>query len=276
LASSFPPIEIHHLNCATLCPTGARLINGKGGLLAPGRLVCHCLLIEAQDTLVLIDTGFGTDDVANPRRLGQPFRSAVRPVCDPAETAVNRIRDLGLDPLDVGHVVLTHLDLDHAGGIADFPHAEIHVFADELATTESRLSLRERGRQVRAQWAHGPQWTSHRGNGDDWFGFESVSLLPGLDREIAMVPLAGHSAGHSGVAINRGDGWLLHCGDAYFHHGEVASPHSCPAGLRIFQNIVGHDRRRRLENQERLRELARSHGSEVELICSHDPIYLDA
>lgn len=213
--------------------------------------------------------------MSNPKRLGQPFRAAVRPRCDAFEPAVEQIKAMGLDPADVRHIIVTHLDLDHAGGLPDFPAAEVHVFADELATLDQSLSLRERGRQVRAQFAHGPKWASHTVDGDEWFGFESVRLLPGIDLEIAMVPLAGHSAGHCGIAVNHGGGWLLHCGDAYFHHGEVETPHSCPAGLRIFQNIVGHDRRRRLENQERLRELAREHGSEVELICSHDPAYLD-
>jgi glyoxylase-like metal-dependent hydrolase (beta-lactamase superfamily II) len=238
-------------------------------------MVCNCLLIEAGNELVLVETGFGSDDVANPKRLGQPFRALVRPRCDPAETAIEKIKALGHSPADVRHIVVTHLDLDHAGGLPDFSDAEVHVFADELASIERPLPLRERGRQVRDQFAHGPKWVSHSVDGDDWFGFESVRILPGIDAEVALVPLAGHSTGHSGVAVNRGDGWLLHCGDAYFHHGEIGSPHSCPAGLRLFQSIVGHDNTARRENQERLRELAAEHADEVALMCAHDPAYLN-
>jgi len=40
-------MRIHQLNCGSLCPHGALLINGEGGLLAPAKVVCHCLLIEA-------------------------------------------------------------------------------------------------------------------------------------------------------------------------------------------------------------------------------------
>ena len=40
-------MRIHHLNCGSLCPHGALLINGEGGLLAPAKVVCRCLLIEA-------------------------------------------------------------------------------------------------------------------------------------------------------------------------------------------------------------------------------------
>jgi glyoxylase-like metal-dependent hydrolase (beta-lactamase superfamily II) len=53
-------------------------------------------------------------------------------------------------------------------------------------------------------------------------GFEAVRDLDGLPPEILLVPLAGHTWGHSAVAIDTGDGWLLHAGDAYFFRGESA------------------------------------------------------
>jgi glyoxylase-like metal-dependent hydrolase (beta-lactamase superfamily II) len=258
-----------------MCPRGARLLAGRGGLLAPTTLVAHCLLIEAGDGLVLIDTGFGTGDVADPKRLGQPFRAMVRPQCDPGETAIRQIEGLGVDPGDVRHVAVTHLDLDHAGGLGDFPSADVHVFGAELAAAKAP-PLRDKSRYVSAQWSHGPRWVEYEVDGDSWFGFESVRLLPDLDVEIAMVPLAGHSAGHVGIAVKTGEGWLLHCGDAYFHKDEVATPHSCPPGLRVFQNLVQHDGKARRHNQERLRELAHEHRDDVRLICSHDPDELAA
>jgi glyoxylase-like metal-dependent hydrolase (beta-lactamase superfamily II) len=257
-----------------MCPRGARLLTGQGGFLAPTRVVAHCLLIEAGDELVLVDTGFGTDDVADPGRLGRPFGAVVRPKCDIAETAIRQIEGLGLDPSDVRHILLTHLDLDHAGGLGDFPNAEVHVFAPELAAARSP-SRREAPRYIRAQWAHGPNWVEHDVDGDTWRGFDSVRLLPDLAVEIAMVPLVGHTRGHSGIAVNAGDGWLFHCGDSFFHHGEVATPPSCPAGLRIYESLTCVNDKARRQNQERLRELAREHGDEVRLICSHDAELLD-
>jgi glyoxylase-like metal-dependent hydrolase (beta-lactamase superfamily II) len=261
---------VRHLNCGTMCPRGARLLAGRGGLLEPTKLIAHCLLIEAGGSLVLVDTGFGSGDVADPGRLGQPFRAMVRPQCVDSETAVRQVARLGLDPTDVRDVVVTHLDLDHAGGLGDFPAAQVHVFAPELAAAMDP-PRRERTRYRSAQWAHGPKWQEHRVDGDDWFGFESVRLLPDLDVEVALVPLLGHTAGHTGVAVKEDDGWLLHCGDAYFHRGEVLTPPRCPPGLRLFQKLNEHDGEARASNQERLRELAREHGDEVRLICSHDP-----
>jgi glyoxylase-like metal-dependent hydrolase (beta-lactamase superfamily II) len=114
----------------------------------------------------------------------------------------------------------------------------------------------------------------HEAEGDEWLGFTSVRVLPGTDPEVLLIPLHGHTLGHTGVAVRRGDGWLLHCGDAYFHHGEVATPSHCPPALRLFQALNNADGAARRENQERLQELGRRHGDEVELICSHDPSYL--
>jgi glyoxylase-like metal-dependent hydrolase (beta-lactamase superfamily II) len=257
-----------------MCPRGGRLLGGAGGPLAEARLVCHCLLIEAAGSLVLVDTGLGTGDVTHPERLGRPFRAIVRPRCEPGETAVRQVEGLGFDPGDVRQIVVTHLDVDHAGGLADFPAAGVHVFAPELAAAKDP-PLRERNRYVAAQWAHGPHWVEHEVDGERWFGFDSVRLLPDLDVEIALVPLLGHSTGHAGVAIREADGWLFHCGDAYFHTDEVATPHSCPPGLRVFQSLMAHDAKARRHNQERLRELAGEHRDDVRLICSHDPTELE-
>lgn len=268
------PRAIHHLNCGTMCPRGARLLTGSGGLLAPARLVCHCLLIEGAEGLVLVDTGFGSGDVAARGQLGAAFNAVVRPALREQETAAAQLRARGLQPADVRHIVTTHLDLDHAGGLPDFPDAEVHVLGDELQMA-LHPTLRERARYVAKHWAHGPRWVEHDGGGEEWFGFQGVRILPGGAEEILLIPLAGHSAGSTGVAIRRGERWLLHCGDAYFHRGQVQSPPHCPPGSAAYQAMMAFDNARRRENVERLRELALRHGEQVELLCSHDPELLD-
>jgi glyoxylase-like metal-dependent hydrolase (beta-lactamase superfamily II) len=114
-------------------------------MLEKTKIVAHCLLIEAGGELVLVDTGFGLGDCSNPGRLGRPFRALVAPVCEERESAIRQVEALGHDPGDVRHIVTTHLDLDHAGGIGDFPEAQVHVFAAELAAARSP-SLTERTR----------------------------------------------------------------------------------------------------------------------------------
>jgi len=265
---------IHHLSCGTLCPHGERMINGEGSLLGRARLVCHCLLVQRGDGLVLIDTGFGLDDMRNTRQLGLIFDKLFGPQARTAETAIEQVRALGFQPEDVREVVATHLDLDHAGGLPDFPDANVHVLSRELQAA-LHPSLRERERYVAVHWAHGPKWVEHGSGGDDWFGFQSVRILPGDGPEIVLVPLLGHTRGHTGVAVKDGDRWLLHCGDAFFHRGEIETPPHCPPVLKGFQNVNSVDNAARRANSERLRELAQTRAGEVELFCSHDPVTLE-
>jgi glyoxylase-like metal-dependent hydrolase (beta-lactamase superfamily II) len=271
---STPARTIHHLGCGTLCPHGERLITGEGSLLGAARMICHCLLVERSDGLVLIDTGFGLDDMRNTRQLGLIFNTVLRPQARESETAVEQVRGLGFQPQDVREIVATHLDLDHAGGLPDFPDANVHVLSRELHAA-LHPSLRERERYVAAHWAHGPKWVEHGAEGDNWFGFQSVRILPGADPEIVLVPLLGHSNGHTGVAVKNGDSWLLHCGDAFFHRSEIDTPPRCPPGLKLFQKITSAQNAVRRSNSERLRELAQRSAGEVELFCSHDPVMLE-
>jgi glyoxylase-like metal-dependent hydrolase (beta-lactamase superfamily II) len=237
-------------------------------------MVCHCLLLEAAGGLVLIDTGLGTDDVAAPReRLGRAFVAVTRPVLREAETAIAQIRRLGFSPSDVRHILVTHLDLDHAGGLPDFQDAQVHVFEDEHHAA-MQPTLRERARYRPAHFAHGPRWVLHRPppGGERWMGFEHVRDLPGLPPDVLIVPVTGHTRGHSAIAVRQGERWLLHCGDAYFHEGEMdPRGRRCSPGLDLFQRLVQIDGAARWQNQERLRELARDHGDRVRVFCAHDP-----
>jgi glyoxylase-like metal-dependent hydrolase (beta-lactamase superfamily II) len=266
--------KVHHLNCGTMCPRGSRFVTGRGGWLDDGRMVCHCLLIESSEGLILVDTGIGTGDVENPKRIKPPgLRGIIRPKLEREETALAQVESLGFKAGDVRHVVVTHLDFDHASGLPDFPNAEVHVFAAEHDAMVNP-SFRERPRYPRHYFAHGPRFTRHEVGGDKWFGFESVKVIGGADAEVALIPVQGHSRGHCAVAVDSG-GWLLHCGDAYFHADEMGAAQSCPPGLVAFQAITGHDHAQRRRNKKRLNQLAREHGDEIEIFCSHDATELE-
>jgi glyoxylase-like metal-dependent hydrolase (beta-lactamase superfamily II) len=264
-------MRIHHLNCGSLCPRGGKMLGAAGGPFSPAPMACHCLLIEGDDRLILVDAGLGVEDVTEPRRLGFMFRAMARPRLEVAETALRQVVDMGYRPSDVRHIVPTHLDLDHAGGIGDFPAASVHVFAAELSAASNRASLNERLRYRPAQIAAVKKWAPVKEEGETWFGFSAVRAIPGARDEVLMIPLPGHTRGHCGVAVRRSDDWLLHCGDAYFHHSEVEPDGgAAPKGLRWLQSLASVDNAERLANQTRLRELARLAAGEVKLICSHD------
>jgi len=261
-------MKIHHLNCGSLREIDPA--DGPGSPLTPRRVVCHCLLIEtAAAGLVLIDTGLGTRDIEHPgESLGADWVTLAEPALDPGETALRQVTLLDHSSADVRHIVVTHLDRDHAGGIPDFPHARVHVHQAEYQQAIAGSLRQYRQSQVggHRNWA-----TYLSGRDGTWFGFDAVQL-DGLPPEILLIPLGGHSPGHSAVAVKAGDHWLLHAGDACFYHQEtdpdVPRSHSV---LDFVQLSAETDRSLRLSNVARLRELRRHHGDRVKVFCAHDP-----
>jgi glyoxylase-like metal-dependent hydrolase (beta-lactamase superfamily II) len=193
---------------------------------------------------------------------------------DESETAIRRIEKLGFKASDVRHILPTHLDLDHAGGLSDFPKAKVHMFAAEIAAALARATLPERERYRAVHFAHGPDWVRYDVGGERWFGFECVRNLQGLPPEILIVPLVGHTRGHAGIAVETDSGWLLHAGDAYFSYAEMHPERpTCPWPLAIFQGFVAVDNLARKRNPDRVRILARD--EKVNVFSAHDAYELE-
>lgn len=262
-------MRVHHLNCGTHCPLGGALFDGTStGLFAD--IGTHCLLIEAADSLVLVDTGYGLQDVRRLHaRLPWLWPAILNPRLREEDTALRQIEALGFSARDVRHIVLTHLDFDHAGGVEDFPEARVHVLeAEHTAAEAKRRGFVANQRYRPKQWDDVRDWRTYAGAGEAWFGFDAVRDLDGLPSEILMVPLRGHTAGHAGIAVQTSTGWLLHAGDAYLHRHEMQT-HRCPIGLGAYEHIMDTDAPARRANQERLRALKRREAG-VTIFCSHD------
>lgn len=275
-------MRIHHLNCGTMAPIGKRLMEGTGAPWQRGRLVCHCLLVDTGNRLLLVDTGFGLRDIVDPvARIGRPLKLLLNPLFAESEAAVHQVQALGYDPDDVTDIILTHHDHDHVGGVDDFPNARLHVHAVEAESIRSQLTLHDK---VRYSGQHelmgrreGDRWVEYSIGGDQWFGFRAARQLAGLPEEIAIIPLPGHSRGHVGVVIDTGGigrpRWLVHAGDAFMHPGEMRAEPRCPRVFTVFQNLVQADAASRLYNAQQLRELGAR--DDVEIINSHNPYYWD-
>jgi len=254
-------------------------MDGRRGAKGPAVLSCHCIAVELGDRLVLVDTGFGLEDVRRPRpRLSPLFLALNRPQLREEDTALRQLERLGFRASDVSDIVLTHLDFDHAGGLDDFPHARVHMLEAERVQATRRRTLLEKQRFRPQQWGTTALWTTYAADGERWFGFEAARDLVGLPPEILMVPLVGHTMGHSGIAIQRDNGsWLLHCGDAYFYRGEMdPARYHCTPMARFYQWLMDSNRGLRKKNQRRLRELVKMHGDQVRVFSAHDAVEFEA
>ncbi len=244
-------MKVHHLNC--------------GLLHAPPnpRAACHCLLLESDGRLALIDTGIGLQDIARPlERVGQPAIDAAGFQFHERLTAARQIERLGFRAADVTDIVLTHGDPDHAGGLADFPAAAVHVSAEEYA----RLSSGH-WRYSATQFAHRPRWVTHSQSTGQWLGAEARPLPPLAGAEAFLVPLFGHTLGHCGVAVRDGSRWLLHVGDAYYLRVELSTDNHPVSELAAQR---ADDDAMRRKSLAALRRIARDHGAELELFGYHD------
>ena len=264
-----PAHQVTHLNTQTFDVRAARLVRAGAGLLDGAiRCVTHCLLIETErHGLVLVDVGLGTEEAARPDRVPGPVRFELRPSFARSETAHEQLAALGHDPRDVRHVVFTHLDLDHAAGLADFPEATAHAMSAELTRATSTRHLPQRLRYASTPLRAHRRWRTYEPGTATIAGLPGVRPIEHLDGDVAFVPLPGHSQAHAGVAVRTRTGWLLHAGDAYLHRDELDDA----AAPGLHQRLVETSVTARRASMERLRAAR----AEVDIFCSHDAAEFD-
>jgi glyoxylase-like metal-dependent hydrolase (beta-lactamase superfamily II) len=162
-------------------------------------------VLEHPGGLIAVDTGV-SPYVRSPRP-----RSQRRFVPNPVERRPigQAMRAIGFDPADVERVVLTHLDWDHAGGLADFPTAQVLVHRPEWEFAKTRFG---RKRFEPELWPAGFSPSLYELDPKPFGPFPaSLPLTP--DGDVRIVPLPGHTPGHVGVVVDLKDARVLLCGD---------------------------------------------------------------
>lgn len=175
---------------------------------APVATGVNAYLIAMAGRTILVDTG------------GANYSPALGKLIPSLELA-------GVSPDQVDAVLMTHLHVDHVGGLvtadkATFPNAELHVHANDVAyftSADNRAATPEafRGSFDMAQEA----FAVYDGRVRTFSG--DIEIFPGIrSRE-----LFGHTPGHSGFVVGQGEdalfiwGDIVHVGPIQFAKPEV-------------------------------------------------------
>jgi N-acyl homoserine lactone hydrolase len=165
----------------------------------------YAFIVEHDEGVIAIDTGLNAGARSPRPRLQRRF------VPNPAAglDLGLALRAQGFDPADVRTVILTHLDWDHAGGLAAFPDAEVLVHRREWDFAHTWAG---RQRFEPRLWPERFSPTLYEMNGGPYGPFPATRPVT-KSGDVRIVPLPGHTAGHVGVIVRAGDVRLLICGD---------------------------------------------------------------
>ncbi|MDP2270105.1 MAG: N-acyl homoserine lactonase family protein [Archangium sp.] len=157
-------------------------------------------LVETRQGRLLYDVGCDWKKLEDATLRERHYAGFVfgPPRMTPEQRLPALLGSLGLTPLDVDLVVLSHLHFDHAGGLGEVAHAEVHVQrAERQAASEGTDSA------CFEDEVGGPyRWVEREGG---------YSPMEG----VTVIPSPGHTAGHVSLLLEREVGApVVLCGDA--------------------------------------------------------------
>ncbi|PKN84918.1 MAG: hypothetical protein CVU46_12685 [Chloroflexi bacterium HGW-Chloroflexi-8] len=242
--------QIIRFDCGTIHPTGLHV-----------QANTYVIVFETNHGMVMIDSGYGIQDFMHPNLVTRFFTSFVHTPRDPVYCAINQLPKFNVDPHDVKHIILTHMHIDHAGGIADFPWAKIHVWEQELLS-----ALHHRGKlgigYNTSQWKNHDLWQTYNMTNCEWFGLPAVQLAE-FSPEIFLIPTPGHTPGHCMVAFRSENKWILQTGSAGypFYEQDENRQVNAPDWFKFW--LMGN-------HIPRLKKLWLEQNQEIEFLSSHE------
>ena len=177
-------------------------------------LPTYAWAIETADGVIVVDTGQGAHLLESGKSLHPYVRWEVAFRIEPEQEIGPQLRALGIGARDVKRVVLTHLHMDHDGGLAHFPNSEILVAPGELRLASGTLG-RIRG-YLPQRW---PSWFDPKplDLAAEPFGPFASSRRLTQAGDVIAVSTPGHTADHISVVVQDGDSSIFLAGDTSYN-----------------------------------------------------------
>jgi N-acyl homoserine lactone hydrolase len=218
-----------------------------------------CWVIEHPVGVIVVDTGVNARMLERGyfTRRNPYFRRNVRISVGQEEEIGPRLRGLGIAPEEVRWVVLTHLHMDHDGGLEHFPKAEILV-----SRKEHRIATGPLGKVAGYLPHRWPSWFVPRlvDLNPEPFGPFPRSLALTEEGDVRLVGMEGHSLGHVSVIVSEE-------GRSFFLAGDT----SYTEGLMLEQAIDGVSPSEQVARRTLWRVLRYTEEVPTVYLPSHDP-----
>lgn len=225
-------------------------------------------LIQHERGTVLFDSGLGTrfDQEVESWWLNRLLQLPLPYYLKREETAVERLSGLQMPPSAVRAIVISHLHFDHAGGIRDFPEAEVVVSRAEWERLAgNRWLVRSRG--IIAEQLEGAKpWIIDYQPGTALGPFEASYDLFG-DGSILLISTPGHTPGHQSLLVTLKSGKkVLLTGDAVWVGDNYLKP--APKGWKA--RLVEEDEKEAWRTTLMIRQF-HEENPDILIIPGHDP-----
>ncbi len=211
------------------------------------------LLIDHPQGKVLFDTGNALETVHEKDAHWGDILAAYDPVMSEDQFCANAIKKVGVQPEDITHVILSHLHLDHAGGVGCFPNAQYIVQRDELHFAYVPDPYMK-GAYIRKDFDKDVDW--HILEGWDTDGFDLFG-----DGAITIYFTPGHTPGHQSILVN-----LPQSGPMFFAADACYTKENLENGTLpgLMWNAA-----ETVKSVNRMYNMQRNHG--VKIVVGHDP-----
>jgi N-acyl homoserine lactone hydrolase len=175
---------------------------------------------------VLIDSGLHPSVAVKPAEsFGRVWSRAFRGLTmDPKQALPDQLRERGIDPGGVSTVLITHLHVDHASGISEFPDATFVVSGSEWKAATSQGSLHG---YVTRQFDHAFDYRLLDFAGSDANSFSGFARAFDVfgDGSVRAVYTPGHTRGHTSYVVRTRRGEVLVAGDAIYLRRSLDDEH---------------------------------------------------
>lgn len=196
-------------------------------------------VIDHPERLVVVDAGATpayNDDAswARDRRGGALIRRFIRIAVEPDETLPSQMAALGLNPLAVDDVVLTHQHIDHTASVPAFEHATVWTTQAEDRAGDQVGAFVWRWRDATTRIGHLDVDGAPCADDPEGFG-AGVDVTP--DRSIRAAHTPGHTPGSVTVRLATDQCTLWFVGDTSFT-AKAMDPGHPTAGIHTDMRAV--------------------------------------